>query len=80
MVGNDSINKGAQFRSYPNVRIVPRKVKIARNLADHFKEMIYGIPSENHKDNLIRLTKKNYYTLSVISVSHISVLEKKRME
>lgn len=38
-------------------RTIRQEVQVATNLADDVKEMIRGTPTENHKDNLIRLAK-----------------------
>ena len=38
-------------------RTIRQEVQLAANIADDVKEMIRGTPTENHKDNLIRLAK-----------------------
>jgi len=57
------INFAASFAAYAAAktgvteRTIRQEVQIAANIADDVKEMIRGTPTENHKDNLIRLAK-----------------------
>jgi len=45
------------YRKSNTLRTIQQEVQIAANIADYVKEMIRGTPTENHKDNLIRLAR-----------------------